>query len=145
MRTYCLQREPYQKKTNSHSNKGFHSILIFHYKCSGNSDFGLKGSIKPLRVYTLPVCWRAEVHGITRVGHNLATEEQHLTSSLPPKDAHQHRLKEMLNLVFWKCGQVAAHAIMVPIAGSQLPEMETSEKLWLFILLTLPSSRESRL
>ena len=81
-------------------------------------------------VYTLPAAWRAEVHAVTRVGHSLATEEQqHLTSSLPPKDAHQHPLKEMLNLVFWKCGQVAAHAIMVPITGSQLPEMETSEKL----------------
>ena len=43
-----------------------------------------------------------------------------------------------------KCEQVAARAIMVSITGSQLPETETSEELWLFFLLTLSSSRESR-
>lgn len=49
-------------------------------------------------------------------------------SSLHPKDAHQHLFKEMLNLVSWKCGEVATHAIIVPIKGYLLPEMVTPEK-----------------
>lgn len=133
MRTYCLQRERLQKNKLTQ-----HQGPSFYCKCSGNSGVRSQRQCQALVVLKESVAWRAEVHGATRVGHSLATEEQqHLTSSLPSKDAHQHPLKEMLHLGFWKCGQVVARCNNgVNFTGSaarsrdrDIRETETSEKL----------------
>lgn len=89
-----------------HSIRDLHFVLISHYKCPRNSTLSLQGSTKTPPYYK-----------------GLLTD-----SSLRPKDAHQHLFKEMLNLVSWKCGEVATHAIIVPIKGYLLPEMVTPEK-----------------